>query len=258
MPFAKSSPSLQPFALTYTGSTAGVWRPAIAGTVGFSTASGSWTFTVNRTGTLTVRGAAAGNIGGFALVNDNPAHGGGGQGAYHSTGLSYQVTTGVTYRITVGAAVGGDVVFGIQAGADLLQLSGGSAGSSGAGGAGGASATGGGTTGGNGGGIPPPAPADGVNGGGNGGGGGGAEANGGGSGTGNGGTGGGGIPGEAGGPFNGGNGGYGFGVTLTGLGGTWGYGGGGQGGAADGTVKGTTNVFTVGAAALTFQLASIP
>lgn len=260
MPFAKSSPSLQPFALTYAGTSAGVWRPAVAGTLAFTTSGGSWTFTVNRAATLTVRGSAAGGYGGYSAAVDNAQGGGGGQGAYHTTGLSYAVAAGTTYRIAVGAVPNGNAVFGIQAGADVLQLSGGATGATAGGaGAGGTSATGGGTTGGAGAGPAlGPAPADGSPGNAPGGGGSGAEGNAGGTGTGTGGAGGGGVAGQAGGAFNGGDGGRGFGVSLTGVGGTWGYGGGGQGGAADGTSKAPVNVYLAGAAAFTFQLASIP
>lgn len=138
-------------AVTYTGTTSGVWVPSNGDTLGFSTSgAGSWTFTITIQHALTIKGVGPGGFGGWSAASPHDHHGGGGGGAYH-LGLAQVFSPGIVYEVITGAKGSGNpTTIGIQGGALMLQLNAGAVGTSSAGGAGGTSPTGGGSTGGDG------------------------------------------------------------------------------------------------------------
>lgn len=143
----------QPFAVTYTGTTAGVWKPTAAGTqLPFTTAGGSWSLTVNKTATITLYTSAAGGAGGIGGIS--LSGGGGGGGAYNSGGISVTLSPGNTYSYVVGAFPNGTTYFANSTTAtNISYLTGGADGGSGpsTGGAGGTVVVGAGSAGGPGG-----------------------------------------------------------------------------------------------------------
>ena len=91
-----------PFRLSYAGTSSAVWEPGEGANVDLGFASGSWTFTVNKARTVTIRGCGTGAAGQTTSYPSVQGNGGGG-GAFHQ-GFSYTLATGVTYSAVSGSA----------------------------------------------------------------------------------------------------------------------------------------------------------
>lgn len=264
------------FALTYTGTTSGVWSGG-AGSVLPFTIPGAWFISVTTPVVLDLKGCGPGGFGwypsspaAFVAAGNNSYGGGGGGGSYH-LGLSITLQPAVLYDINVAAAGSESPTWLAQTGvAYILHMGGGQNGGTHAGenpappnpqavwngGLGGVSGAGGGSSGGYGGtansstGIGPAQATSGTGGGGRGGGG-------------NlGGTGGfagftgadgetAGVASSAATGYNGGDGGYGGGLIINGIGG-YGRGGGGIGESGDGVGKTPVYATLAGNGALQF------
>lgn len=133
--------------LRYTGTTSGVLVGQPGNTTEFTSAGGSWTLTATKRVSIKVTGVAGGGNGGTAVNDGNMiGAGGGGTGAYNSTGETVTLEPGTSYTITVGN-VGGETHFRLTGSTYYMRLGGGATGVAGVagggqGGAGGTALTG--------------------------------------------------------------------------------------------------------------------